>query len=190
MNLPVRREAVELARLWLARQPLFIDTETTGTGPNAEVIEIAVVNTEGAVVYESLVKPRGKIEDAAMRVHGITADSLQDAPSWDGVWPMVESVLGQNIIGAYNSDFDVRLLKQTHQRYWMTWQIPDEQFFCVMKLYARFVGEWNRQRGSYRWHSLEEAGKQCQIRLANTHHAKDDALLARAVFLYMANWQG
>jgi hypothetical protein len=47
-----------------------------------------------------------------------------------------------------------------------------------MKLYADFIG-------SRRWQRLEEAGRQCRLELPNSHRAKDDTLLARAVFQYM-----
>jgi DNA polymerase III subunit epsilon len=188
MDLAARREAVQIARTYLQNNPLVLDTETTGTGPKAEVIEIAVVDAQGGVLFESFVKPRGKIEADATRIHGITEKMVEAAPEWQEVWPQVEKLLLAQPVGAYNSDFDLRLLKQTHQRYWMSWIVPDNQFFCIMKLYARFAGEWDRVRRSYRWQSLEHAGRQCDIRLSNTHHAADDALLALAVLKYMANW--
>jgi DNA polymerase III epsilon subunit-like protein len=89
-------------------------------------------------------------------------------------------------VGIYNSEFDLRMLKQSHQKYWLNWQLPEENFFCIMKLYARFYGEWDARRGSYRWQSLDQAGRQCRIPLPNSHRAKDDALLARALLQHIA----
>jgi DNA polymerase III epsilon subunit-like protein len=36
---------------------IYLDTETTGFGPRAEIVDIAVVSAAGEVVLESLVQP-------------------------------------------------------------------------------------------------------------------------------------
>jgi len=181
-----RNEAVQRAQQLIKLQPVYLDTETTGTGPLAEIIEIAVVDQDGSVLLESLVKPKGTIEPDAIRVHGITPDKVQSAPTWKDFWPKVETILAGRQVGVYNSEFDLRMLKQSHQKYWLNWQLPEENFFCIMKLYARFYGEWDARRGSYRWQSLDQAGRQCRIPLPNSHRAKDDALLARALLQHIA----
>lgn len=190
MDVITRREAALQARKYIQMLPVYLDTETTGTGANAEIIEIAILDSDGRLLFQSLVRPKGRIEPDAQRVHGITQADLAGAPDWAEIWPQVESTLLHRKVGVYNSDFDLRMLKQTHQRAWLSWTLPENAFFCIMKLYARFYGEWERQRGGYRWHSLENAGRQSGILLANSHRAQDDALLARALLHYMADWQG
>ena len=183
-----RNEAIKRAQQYIQVSPIYLDTETTGLSPHAEVIEIALVDQAGSVILESLVKPRiNSIDPDAFRIHRITMDMLQDAPSWQEVWPQVEAVLAGRLVGVYNSEFDLRMMQQSHRKYWMDDQIPAENFFCIMKLYARYYGEWDYRRRSYRWHSLDQAGKQCRIPLPNSHRAKDDALLARELLLYIAN---
>jgi DNA polymerase III subunit epsilon len=181
-----RAEVMKHAQSLIQLRPIYLDTETTGTGPAAEVIEVALVDQDGLVLLESLVKPKGLIEADAMRVHGITLGDVQGAPTWRELWPQVESILSGRQVGIYNSEFDLRLMRQSHQKYWMNWTLPEENFFCIMKLYARFFGEWDARRGSYRWHSLENAGRKSGIQLPNSHRAKDDAQLARALLEYIA----
>ena len=164
----------------------FLDTETTGTGPAAEIIEVAIVDHEGRLLLDELVKPKGAIEPGAFQVHGISPELLQGKPTWKDAWPRVEAVLAGKLVGIYNSEFDVRMMRQSHQKYWMDWRLQEQNFFCIMKLYAQFFGKWDSRRGSYSWQSLDQAGRQCGIPLQNTHRAKDDALLARALLLYMA----
>lgn len=185
-----RREAAQQAQKWARALPVYLDTETTGVGENAEVIEVAILDSDGEVIFESLVRPKGAIEPQAMRLHGITPADVQGAPGWAEVWPQVDKALLGRKIGAYNSEFDLRLLRQTQQRAWLSWTIPDSAFFCIMKLFARFHGEYDYQRSKYRWLSLEDAGRLSGIPLPNSHRARDDALLARALLLHMAGWQG
>ncbi len=189
MDLLTRREAVQTAQKWVQFDPLFIDTETTGTGSQAEVIEIALVDNAGLLLFNSLVRPKGKIEPDATAIHSITSADVQNERAWEEVWPQVEPLMAGRYICTYNSDFDLRLLKQSHQRAWLKWTIPDSRFLCVMKLYARFHGQWDPIRRTHKWHKLEEAGRQSGISLPNSHRASDDALLARAVLHYMADWK-
>jgi DNA polymerase III epsilon subunit-like protein len=182
-------DAIQRARQLLQKQPVYLDTETTGTGPAAEIIEIAVVDHDGSLLYESLVKPKGQIEPDAMRVHGITLAQLEGAPTWKDVWPQVEAALAGRQVGVYNSEFDLRMMRQSHQKYWLSWQFPESNVFCIMKLYARFYGAWDARRGSYRWQSLDQAGQQCRITLPNSHRAADDARLARALLQHIAGAQ-
>jgi len=185
---PARLEAIQTARAKLAQHPVYLDTETTGSGPNDEIIEIGIVDDEGNIVFESLVKPVGKIGDEARRVHGIQDEMLANAPRWMHVWPKVEAVLAGKAVGIYNADFDIRLMQQTHARYKMRWGFPGEAF-CVMKLYARFYGEYNPRTMDYRWQSLENAGRQCGINLPNAHRGVADTLLTRAVLHYIAQYK-
>lgn len=190
MDILSRREAVQQAYKWTQLLPVYLDTETTGTGPGAEIIEIAIIDSDGTLLLNSLVRPKGMIEPGAMRIHGITQADLVNAPNWAEIWSQVENTLRNRKIGVYNSEFDLRMLKQSNQRSWLNWTLPDNAFFCIMKLFARFLGEWDRQRNNFRLVSLDIAGKHCGILLPNSHRAQDDALLARALLHYMAAWKG
>lgn len=183
-----QQEAANQARELISRDPLYLDTETTGLGPRSEIIEIGIVDDAGEVLFDTLVQPRGGIELDAIRVHGITQPMLTDAPPWSEVWPPAETILEGHLVGIYNRDFDLRLMKQTHQRYWIPWRVQEENYFCIMKLYARFRGDWDSRKGDYRWYSLEAASKQSRIHLPMAHRATDDARLACALLHFMAEF--
>jgi DNA polymerase III epsilon subunit-like protein len=187
MSTSARLEAISTARRWIDQRPVYLDTETTGIGSGAEIIEVGVIDFDGRVLVDTMVRPRGGMEPAAEQLHGISLDSLQSAPDWGEVWPGVEAVLSGRWVGIYNSEFDLRLLRQTHQKNWLKWTgEPGAGSFCIMKLYARFRGDWDRKRGSYRWYSLDVAGQSSGIRLPNAHRAIADARLARAVLHQIA----
>jgi len=187
MNSSSRSEAIQQAQKYLARKPLYLDTETTGIDPYAEIIEISIVEYDGSTLVDTLIKPRGIIDPGAQRVHGISMEMLADASGWDQIWPQVEAALQGRSIGIYNLDFDLRMLQQSHQRNWMQWGQPEANFFCIMKLYAKFYSQWNPKHRNYRWQSLDNARRQCGLDIPNSHRAKDDTLLARAVLQHMAN---
>lgn len=181
-----RREASEEARRILERRPLFFDTETTGLESRDEIIEIGIVESEGTVLFESLVKPTRRIPASASRIHGIRDEDVADAPVWSILWPQIESIFQNRTVAIYNAEYDLRLLSQTHRAHRLPATPAGARANCVMKLYAKYRGEPGRRAGDYRWHSLANAGSQCRIPLANRHRAVDDALLTRAVLNYMA----
>jgi DNA polymerase-3 subunit epsilon len=185
-NSSSRKSAIEEARLLLESNPLFLDTETTGLHQSAEVIEIGIIDDQGNTLFEQRIRPRGKIDPAAGRVHGITHEMLKGEPTWEQVWPRAEAILLGKKIGVYNVEFDLRLIKQSNQRSWLRTNLLDGDFFDIMLLYARFYSDWDPYRRSYRFQSLDLAGRQCGIKLRNTHNAIDDALLTRALLHYIA----
>lgn len=181
-----RREAVLKARQLLAREPLYLDTETTGLARFDEIVEISILDSDGAVALDQLVRPTVSIPVDARAIHGITDEMVKDAPTWAQVWQDVEDVMRGKLVAVYNADYDIRMMQQSHKLYSIYWDSELADFACIMLLYAQFFGEWNPARGTYRWHSLENAGLQTRIPLPNTHRAKDDAALARAVLHFIA----
>ncbi len=120
-------------------------------------------------------------------MHGLSESLLATAPRWMAVWPEVAEVLAGRTVCIYNMDFDLRLIRQTHTKYKMRWSDPEgASFFCAMRLYAQFYGEWNPRSRDYRWQSLDNAARQCRISLPNSHRAVADCLLTRALLHYIA----
>jgi DNA polymerase-3 subunit epsilon len=181
-----RIQAIQIAKAKVTGGPIYLDTETTGLGPTDQVVEIAILDPEGDPLVDDLVRPTISIPPDAVAIHGITDEMVREAPSWPDLWPTISPILKGREIAIYNADFDLRLMKQSHQAYQMPWDVQARDFFCIMQLYAQFYGLWNPSYRSFRWQSLENAGHQCGIPLPNTHRAKDDTELARAVLHHMA----
>ncbi len=181
-----RQGAIRRAQELLAREPIYLDTETTGVRSNAEIVEICIVDHDNTILVDSLVRPQGPIPADAARIHGIHDTMVVTAPPWAQLWPQVESLLLSRPVGIFNASFDLRLLQQSHRFAGLIWPTVPLDAFCIMKLYAQFYGEWDPYRQSYRWQSLDKAQRYCNIPLQNSHRAKADALLARAVLHHMA----
>lgn len=122
---------------------LILDTETTGMGKTAEVIELSVINTKGDALLDTLIFPRAKrMNPYAERVHGISFKMLKDAPSWPEVLPQLSKLADKRTILAWNASFDARMLEISSE----LWDLPHPRwlFVCAMKLYAKGRGIKNR----------------------------------------------
>jgi len=182
---PGRQRAIQTARKILEARPVYLDTETTGLENSDEIIEISIIDDDGQVLFESLVKPSQPIPVSATSIHGITNEDVQNALNWPAVWPQVRSVLFGRLIVIYNEAFDLRMMQQSHARYRLPWK-ERLNTFDLLKLYAEFRGEWDPKRRSYRYHSLANAGLQCGISLPNAHRSTADTLLTRALLHHIA----
>lgn len=185
----LRMNAIETAQKVLNARPVYLDTETTGLARTDEIIEISIVDDDGSVLFESLVRPSHPIPPDSTRVHGITDSRVANASPWPAVWPQVRSVLFGRLVVIYNEEFDLRMMQQSHARYRLPWK---DRFntFDLMKLYAEFRGEWDSYRRAYRYHSLAKAGRQCNISLPNAHRSTADTLLTRALLHHIARCEG
>ncbi len=190
MTYPIAHpKVIQRAKAVLELSPIYLDTETTGTGQTDRIIQIGIVNNLGDTLFESLVNPNMPIPAESSAVNGISDDMVKDAPTWTRIWPEVEEILKGRVIGIYNADFDLRLLRQTNKAYGLPMTIETNQAFCVMKLFAAFYGEWNARNNGFKSQKLEFAGRFLNIPLPNSHQAVDDARLTAALTQAIADFQ-
>lgn len=182
---PGQQRVAEIARSIIKQNPVYLDTETTGLDRNAEIVQIAVVDDSGGVLLEEFVRPSQPIPPEVTLIHKITDEMVAGAKSWPALWPTVRGHLVGRTIGIYNAEFDVKMMRQSLERYRLPWR-ENLTTFDILNLYSEYRGEWDPIRRSLRRFKLEEAGRYFKIPLPNAHWAVDDALLSRAVLRRMA----
>lgn len=128
-----------------------MDTETTGlNAAEDEILQVSIIDNEGAVLFDSYIKPTQHTEWAeAERIHHITPEMVADAPTIAEVMPEINDILNRydKIVG-YNLKFDKAFLENNGAEFLST------EYADVMKMFAPIYGEWNDQRGSYKWQKL------------------------------------
>jgi DNA polymerase III epsilon subunit-like protein len=141
---------------------VILDTETTDLyGP---VCELAVIDTSGQVLLDTLVNPGCPIELEAFHVHGISDQDVADAPRWTEVLPRLLEVTAGRQILAYNADYDMCVVVGDSRRYGLAPAHLDEpqRWGCLMR--AR--SDWSRTR-----RRLALGGSHCA--LGDAHAALD-----------------
>jgi DNA polymerase III epsilon subunit-like protein len=161
-------------------ETVYLDLETTGLYPPAdEVLEVAIVDAQGQVLLESLVRPEHTTAwPEAEAIHGIAPGSVQDAPTLEGLRSLIRAAVCGKTLVIYNAPFDLGFL-------------PDElaqaaAVHCCMRAFAEHYGEWSAYHGTYRWQTLSTAADYVRYRgIAGAHRARADALACRAVWRYL-----
>jgi DNA polymerase-3 subunit epsilon len=126
-----REDSKSVAQKVIQSRPVFLDTETTGLDKTDEIVEISIIEFDGSILLQSLVKPTSTIPAKATRIHGISNSDVQKAPPWPFLWPKIRSLLYGRMIAAYNAPFDLRMMQQTHNRYRMPWRETFNWFDAV-----------------------------------------------------------
>jgi DNA polymerase III subunit epsilon len=162
---------------------VYLDTETTGFGPGAEIVDVAVVGAGGEVLFDSLVKPLQRIPAEVIAIHGITDADVIGAPRWDELYDDLRPMLEGRRIVVYNVAFDRQMIAQSCARCGVP--LPDADWECAMKKYAGFYGSWDPGKRWYKFQKLERAVLAFGAEPGG-HRAAADALACRAVVLGMA----
>jgi DNA polymerase-3 subunit epsilon len=177
---PSRQRAIQMARQVVEAKPVYIDTETTGIDRSDEIVEVSIIDWNGAELFQSFVRPSKPIPPAAIEIHHITDEMVAASKPWPIIWPTVRGLLINRVVAAYNSEFDMRMLQQSLEIYRLPWR-DRLQSVDIMRIYAEYRGEWDPNRRNFRFFKLDQAGKALGISIPNAHRATADTLLARAV---------
>jgi DNA polymerase-3 subunit epsilon len=128
-----------------------LDSETTGLKSPVQFVEIAIVDACGRTLFEGTLKPGCTIDAQATWVHGHTAKSLAESPSFREVYPdLLEALWGRRVV-VYNAPYDRRVwdaeVRGLGARGALAGDLPGWE--CAMRRYAAYVGEPSK-RGGYR----------------------------------------
>lgn len=165
---------------WMSLSYVVVDVEGNGAQP-PDLVELAVVPIVGGVIGEPsswLVKPDTPITNFARKVHGITNDTVADAPVFDAIKSDVLHALTADGLIAHNAHVDVGVL----QRKLGEWEYPE--IFDTLKLARRLVPD----AGSYKLGALVEAFKLAKELPdgLSPHRATYDALVTARLFVRLA----
>lgn len=160
------------------RNFVAIDTETSGLGRRAEIVEVSAVRFSDfrpVAIYTSLCKPYGRISSEATAVHGISDGDVRFAPRFAQILPGLESFVGKDLLVAHNAPFDMKILAEEG------FDTYGRAVFDTLPL-ARSIlrdSEGNKLK-SYR---LSDSCRACAVLFSGAHRSSADALAAGLLFL-------
>ena len=161
---------------------VILDTETTGLR-DAEIIQIAIISSNGEVLLDTLIKPIRPIPQDAIRIHGITNEMVADKLGIMYFYDQIRQLLsGRNVI-VFNVAYDKQILYDSLQIaniQEVNWD-QESKWFCAMEAFSELKGEWNAKRKSYKWQSLSKACDYYNLPIIDAHNALGDCLLTLQV---------
>ncbi len=149
-----QKQAAQWAAKLLKRDDwVILDTETTGLY-QAEVCQLAVIDCAGEPKLNTLIKPTVSIPPSSTRVHGISDETVRDAPIFPDVYPQLKDAIADKLVVIYNAGFDTAILDYccNLDRLPSLWRGDNTQ--CAMHWYSQWVGDYSDYHGNYRWQKL------------------------------------
>jgi len=174
-----KQTAIDWAKSLFEYDTVIIDFETTGRG-NAEIVQIGVLDAQGNVLMDQLVKPGKSIPAEVTDIHGITDEMVADAPTFPEVAAAFEALIAGKLAVAYNCGYEEKIIAGECKRHNMP-LIEPARWSCAMKAYASYYGQWHKKRRSYIWQSLTNACKQQGVHVENAHNAIGDCRMTLAL---------
>ena len=101
---------------------IVLDTETTGLDPNDghRIIEICCLELDNHLptgrVFHTLIQPERDVPEESVRVHGLTAEKLMDAPLFGGIIDDLLAFMGDSPLVIHNAEFDLKFLNAEFAR--------------------------------------------------------------------------
>lgn len=159
-----KKESFEIFNKFLLNKEKFLllDIESTGVDYNDKIIDIALVDLDGKVVFESLVNPEIPITFEASEVNGLKDSDVANAPKFYKIKENIRKLIEDKILLIYNADFNTRILKQSGYEY-------EIRVKCLMHEYMRYIE-------SDRWISLQRAMNCEGVEALQNHSATSDCL--------------
>ncbi|MFC2947090.1 3'-5' exonuclease [Virgibacillus sediminis] len=123
--------------------------------------------------YYSLINPLMPFSQFNTRIHGITEEDVEEAPTFAQLWPELNSFLSGQLVVAHNASFDMSVIRQTLDHYSL--EYPEMDYLCTANLSKRVWPDLMN-------HKLNTVAAHHGMRFEH-HHALEDARVAAKVFM-------
>jgi len=192
-NFDKYRQAVITAcdLIYSSSRVVCFDTETTGFGNDAEIIEFSAIDLKsGAVLLDTLIQPSKPLPPKIVEITNITDQMLVKAPAFPQIAGFIKSILDESIWVAYNAPFDVRMILQNYQ---MAGQRYSPSFYSVvdaMKLVANIL-QYPGFNESFKWVKLGEAREAFNLPMPEgaLHRAVTDTRIMRDIIYHISRFE-
>ena len=95
---------------------IVLDTETTGLDPRSghRIIEIGAVEIVDKIItgkqFHTYVNPKRNVPQESYRIHGISANFLQNKPVFENIAAEFVKFIGNSTLVIHNAQFDIKFL--------------------------------------------------------------------------------
>lgn len=146
---------------------IALDFETANGNP-ASICSVGMVKVIDNLMTETfytLVNPETYFSTSNIKVHGIHADDVLDAPTFDTVYPYMLDFIGELPIVAHFAQFDMKVLHASIKKY--NFDMPVMPYFCSVIMARDTI-----KNHSY---SLKNMMAYYNLDFHGHHHALNDA---------------
>ena len=159
---------------------VVFDMETTGLRPSEgdEILAIAAVRiVNGRILsnerFERLIKPEKSIPESSLVFLDITEEMVREEPPVEVVLPQFKSFVGDAVLVAHNSAFDMNFFRLMEKKSGVRFENP-----VLDTLLMSIIGEEDRTD-----YTLESIGRWLGVDVMGSHTTMGDCFVTAQIFL-------
>jgi DNA polymerase-3 subunit epsilon len=160
-----------------------IDFETTNRVEDRRATEVAIgvldSNFKLVSKFESVVNPKTKVYQESLGYARLTLREINEAPTFEQLWPTIAKLLSGNLLVMHSSDFDRGVLANEFDSMGLDGSLPPA--VCTLKNSQRIL-PGRKKSGGY---SLENLASDLGFGSPSAHQAMDDVLMTAKLFEYL-----
>lgn len=159
-----------------------VDVELADNKEKGSICSIGVVTVEGGQItdaFYSLVNPQITFSPMCSKIHGIKAETVADAPTFQQLWPELKKRLEGRILLSYGASADIYPLERAMYNAGIS-EAP-LYYLCAMAIAKKLL---NLQK-----YKLSEVAKRFGIAF-NAHNSLEDAKATARIILAIGNQLG
>lgn len=156
---------------------IAFDFETANAKRDSAVSIALTVVRENKIVDEfySLLNPNVEFNQQNIKINGIKASDVIDAPTFSELWPVIQPFFAPDkLVVAHNAAFDNSVLKASLIRNNLS--VPQFQSLDTVKVTRNLIPKLEN-------HKLDTVARHFDIPLVHHHNALDDSLAAANILL-------
>lgn len=158
---------------------VVFDLETTGAKvPPCRITEVGAYRIKNCQVteeFQTLVNPEMPIPRFITQLTGISDDMVRDAPRFSEIVHDLLEFIGDSILVAHNSGFDMRFLNHEISRVFGSYKLANP-CLCTVQLSRKLLPDITN-------HKLKTVAEHYSIDLVNHHRASADAFATAHIFV-------
>lgn len=176
---------MDTSKSWKEYSFVAFDTETSGAYPiGYDIVEFGAVKwKDGKIIDELqlLIKPRERMTDFIIGIHGITNEMVENAPAMPDVIQKIKNFLVGSVPIAHHAPFDMGFVAVDFEINNLSF--PQEPVLCSSLLSRKLIHDTEN-------HKLQTLVKKLNINSGTAHRALDDARSCLYVGLHCLNVKG
>lgn len=164
------------------KNTVFLDLETTGITDHDDVLEIAIIDSDGCTLINEQFDSDKPSWSKAEAVHGISKTDVEGKAQFcDSLDKVLDLCTNKDIV-IYNAAFDTRFIDGILE-------VANSVQCCMLK-FAEFYGDFNEKYKNFKWKSLQFAAEHTRYTWQQKAHSSlGDVLATRHIWHYMLEAQ-
>ena len=155
-----------------------MDFETANHYPESACSLALVLVRDNKIIdrFYTVINPQMPFDAQNIKIHGITADDVKDAPTMDEVWAKIKPLYQPGmLVAAHNARFDCNVMEKALARY----DIPAPHYMTIDTLATSRLFEPKLKN-----HKLDTVSNALNINLWHHHNALSDSEACAEILIH------